>query len=79
MKVKVSRTATQVLQYKRKVGEMEEENIKMRDQVGFPLMPKSNRECTTCVDVCLQHFHFVFVGCTFSLQAFYYDQAWGQF
>ena len=35
VKVKENRTDIQVLQYKRKVGEMEEENIKMRDQVGI--------------------------------------------
>ena len=33
MEVKASWNAIQVLQYKRKVGELEEENIKMRDQV----------------------------------------------
>ena len=51
MKVKVSQNAIQVLQYKRKVGELEEENIKMRDQVRT--MSISQRQCTTSFYVCL--------------------------
>ena len=40
-----------MLQYKRKVGELEEENVKMRDQVG--IMSISKRQCTTNCYVCL--------------------------